>query len=268
MTFEIVVLDQGFLLPPTPSLPADGRDPFAVVVPGLTVGVAYTRVRAEHEQYVVVFSFDADEERAVAAAIPAIAERFPDAKVAHAIGVSLRDGVLRKRVVTSGGARMAVAAVSASASLNTVPSRVIAEVGDATYVARPVAMNGGYRVDVEQGTKDEEPVPPEAVARGPAADAVATLERVTAKLRGRFADPEGAALYRAALRDLGIAYRRAGQADKATAALQLCASLFELVLMPTEQDRALRKRVELELRGADPLELDLRRWQELDRDDG
>jgi hypothetical protein len=172
MTYEITIVEQGFLLPTTPAVSPTGGNAFAVVVPELTLGVAYTRVRAEQAPFVVVFSFDANEERAVAAAASGIARRLSDAQVVHAHRVSMRDGVLRARVVTESGARVAVEALSAAAG-----------------------------------------------------------------------------------------------ASMMTAALQFCVSLFDLVFMPTERDSELRRRLELDLRGAEHLELDVQRWLEMDRDE-
>jgi hypothetical protein len=153
---------------------------------------------------------------------------------------------------------------AACASVQSAVSRVIIELGGVTYVARPVQVENVYRVEVDRAEHAVEA--PQADAR-PAkrlprrdASAVATLERVTAKLSKRFADPEAGGLYRAALRDLGIAYRGAGEHDKAMAALRLCESLCALALEPTERDEELRERVALDLRGAPTLDIDERRW--------
>lgn len=263
MTYIVTTVARGFLLPSSSLTSSGDADDFAMVVPGLRIGVAYASVRVEQRLFVVVFSFTADEDRAVGAAAASIADRFPDAKIALARSVSLRDGIVRTRVIAPGGGTLAVAAVGTGACASmTSAQRAIVELGDTTYEVRSTAIELGHRAEVERCEPLPEPAP------APPTDAtVALLERVTGKLAARFVDPEGAALYREALRDLGIAYRRAGQRDKATAAFQLCASLFDLVLAPTERDAALRSRLELDQRGAPALDLDVERWLRLDREE-
>jgi hypothetical protein len=261
-TIEARVVARGFLLPaPVEPAPPAG-DPLVIVVPELRAGLAYMRVTVTGARdVVVVVAFDDAEEKAAAAASAALVSAFADAEVVRVRHELIVGRAVETRAVASGEPRPIVAAVTCAFAANTYEplSHVLVELNGHTFAGRP-ERGAPHLIEVVDAkaagiSPRLEPRPAPVGERR-----LAILERATETLSKRIADPEGAFLYRSALRDLATVYRRAGMEDAAMAALRLCQSMGTLVLAPLPRDIALDRQVDLELRGLPGPEVDMSRW--------